>query len=180
MKTKGILKRAIFAAKYGETLVLKKDYILGRPAEGLMRGEPMACDAKHSPLPWVITFTDPRHYAIRPSGPTRVVSEWRIQNPTLSQNSFGFLEVCSGGDSINGSGDHLGPPRLIDDEEIRANGELIVKAVNCHDSLVNTLELIMTELDILAGLTLESSDNATLSRLSGMALEAIAKAEGAK
>ena len=37
MGIKQIIKRAAFAKKYGETLVMKKDYIFGKPAEGLLR-----------------------------------------------------------------------------------------------------------------------------------------------
>ncbi len=72
---------------------------------------------------------------------SRAVTQWRKDNPTLSQDSFGGSSIASCHSRYNGSGDEHGPHKLVSDEEVAANAALIAHWINVGPKLVAALEI---------------------------------------
>lgn len=107
---------------------------------------------KHTAIPWSVrkcTMSNST-FLIESENDPRALVRWRDENPDLKQNSFSGTSIARIHGSINGSGKEFGPHKLIDDGEVEANAEFIVKAVNSHDELLAALEMVMIHIDPLA------------------------------
>uniref|UniRef100_A0A6M3LXF5 Uncharacterized protein n=1 Tax=viral metagenome TaxID=1070528 RepID=A0A6M3LXF5_9ZZZZ len=66
------------------------------------------------------------------------------------------------------------------DENVEANADFIVTAVNCHDDLLEACEALLAESPKLTMVTDELVDRLTYSAARRLAEKAIAKAKGEK
>lgn len=75
------------------------------------------------------------HFKIVSSTLTHAIQRWVVKDAE-NRTGKGFAafttEICDIAPSFNGSGKDSGPSRLIDLAEMRANAELICKAVNSY------------------------------------------------
>ena len=93
---------------------------------------------KHTPIPWILEVDGTLHKIFSKSS-SQAVLKWRKDNPDKRQDTFNEVKICDISVHYNGSGDEFGPDISLDIDEARANAEIIVKAVNCHDDLVEAL-----------------------------------------
>lgn len=128
-------------------------------------------ESRHTPGPWGVTKEKDGGHEVRSNTTSRLLQEWSKENPEKSGFSKYATGICAVRPSYNGSGKEFGPHKLIGDDELEANAQLIAAAPD----LLKSCERMISAFD-KGGYSF--GDNERQYGAIGQMRNAIAKAKG--